>query len=133
MEYNKTNNMKRIKQLIILSLFCVLTTNTRAQSPQTMLDQIVALKALIATAQKGYQIAEDGLHSIRDIKNGEFNLHSAYYASLTAVNPAVKNMPQTGDPKILIPLITDGKYQMTDGERMQFIIALNQLKWKSNK
>lgn len=116
-----------MKRLIILIMFGILTTSTQAQS--AMLDQIAALKAYIVTAEKGYQIAEDGLHTIRDIKSGEFTLHSTHYASLSTVNPVVKNVVK--QPEAI--LVTDGKLQMTDGERIRLIIALNQLQWKLKK
>ena len=71
--------------------------SSSAQTTATMLQQIAALQGYIRTAEKGYQIAEQGIATIRDIKNGEFNLHSIFFSSLKTVNPAVKNMAQTGE------------------------------------
>jgi hypothetical protein len=63
----------------------------------TMLQQIAALQAYIKVAEKGYSIAEQGLQTIGQIKNGEFNLHSAFYRSLKAVSPTVANMAEIAE------------------------------------
>jgi hypothetical protein len=63
----------------------------------TMLQQIAALQAYIKVAEKGYTIAEQGLQTIGQIKNGEFTLHSAFYSSLKAVSPAVANMAEVAE------------------------------------
>ncbi len=47
-----------------------------------MLEQLAALQAYIKVAEKGYTIAEQGLQTIGQIKNGEFTLHSAFVSSL---------------------------------------------------
>ena len=41
--------------------------------------------------KKGYEIVQQGLTLIGDIKEGNFNLHKDYFASLDAVNPAISN------------------------------------------
>ena len=56
-----------------------------------LLQQIAALQTYISTAEKGYKIASDGIHTISNIKNGEFNLHSLFFNSLKTVNPKIKN------------------------------------------
>ena len=35
------------------------------------------------------EIARDGLTTIHEIKNGEFNLHNLFFSSLKTVNPEV--------------------------------------------
>jgi hypothetical protein len=64
---------------------------------QTMLQQISALQGYIVTAEKGYKIAEDGWQDIKNIKNGEFNLHSVFFSSLQAVNPKVAQMSEVAE------------------------------------
>jgi len=56
-----------------------------------LLEQIAANKVYIGYAQKGYTIIRDGLHSIQDIKGGDFRLHLGHFDSLKLVNPRVKN------------------------------------------
>lgn len=55
-----------------------------------LLEQILALKTYIGYVEKGYTIANKGLNTIKDIKNGDFNLHDNFFKSLSSVNPQVK-------------------------------------------
>lgn len=62
-----------------------------------LFQQIAALKVYIDYAQKGYQIAADGVHAVRDIKRGDFNLHDNYFKSLYQINPAIKKYGKVAD------------------------------------
>jgi len=64
---------------------------------QYMLAQIAALQAYIVDAEKGYQIAQQGLTFIGELKKGEFDLHSAFFNSLKAVNPSITNYSKIFD------------------------------------
>src|SRR5580693_6666841 len=64
---------------------------------QTMLDQIAALNAYSAAAADGYNLVENGWHTVATIRQGEFDLHKTYYGSLLTVNPAVRGMAEAGD------------------------------------
>jgi len=68
-----------------------------AQFTTEMLDQIAALQAYLQVAEKGYHIVEQGLQTIGEIKNGELNLHSAFYSALEAVSPTVANMAEVAE------------------------------------
>ncbi|MCC8409330.1 hypothetical protein LJ707_10335 [Mucilaginibacter sp. UR6-1] len=59
--------------------------------------QIAALKVYIKYAQKGYKIAKEGLTTIGNITNGEFNLHEVFFNSLRMVNPEIKNYVRVAD------------------------------------
>jgi hypothetical protein len=62
-----------------------------------LLQQIAAQKVYLDYLEKGYGIAKSGLHAIRDIKKGDFNLHSDYFNALREVNPEIKSSPKVGD------------------------------------
>lgn len=62
-----------------------------------LLEQIAANKVYIEYAQKGYKIVTNGLHTIRDIKDGDFHLHTGHFDSLKVVNPKVKNWIKVAD------------------------------------
>jgi hypothetical protein len=55
-----------------------------------LLQQIAALQVYIDYAQKGYQIAKEGLTTISGFTKGEFNQHTDYFNSLQSVNPQIK-------------------------------------------
>jgi len=58
-----------------------------------LVNQIAALQIYIELGQEGYSIYRDGLQLIGDIKDGEFNLHKDYFASLSAIHPKVSASP----------------------------------------
>jgi hypothetical protein len=62
-----------------------------------MLQQIAALQVYIGYAEKGYSIAQQGLTFIGELKKGEFDLHSAFFSSLKAVNPSIANYAKVAD------------------------------------
>lgn len=62
-----------------------------------LLQQIVALKVYFGYVKKGYDIASKGLNTIRNIKNGDFNLHKDFFGSLKAVNPKIRNYGKVAD------------------------------------
>ncbi len=55
-----------------------------------LLEQIAALQTYIGYAEKGYSIVTSGLNTIKNIKQGDFNLHNNFFNSLSSVNPAIK-------------------------------------------
>ena len=89
--------MKKVIMILSACFFCFSSQAQMAKMIETMLQQIAALEGYIATAEKGYKIAEDGLHTIRDIKNGEFNLHSTFFSSLQSVNPQVRGLSEVAE------------------------------------
>nr|WP_068891221.1 hypothetical protein [Pedobacter panaciterrae] len=56
-----------------------------------LLQQIVAFQVYIGYAKKGYEIVGSGLQTVRDISNGEFNLHNVFITGLKQVSPAIRN------------------------------------------
>jgi hypothetical protein len=113
---------------------------------QVMLGQIAALNEYSAAAADGYRLVENGWHTIAAIRQGEWDLHKAYYGSLAAVNPVVRGMPEAQDivtvaglmakrgqtkeaadaASDLTSLLTDGQLVLTDGERIKRIIVLDE-------
>ncbi|WP_162903236.1 hypothetical protein [Taibaiella koreensis] len=97
-----------MKKIVLLLLLSVMAFASQAQTfsewffqkktqKKYLLAQIAALQVYIGYLEKGYKIADKGLSTISDIKNGDFSLHSLYFNSLKAVNPAVRQYPRVGD------------------------------------
>lgn len=130
--------MKRLYIIVILSL---LYLQTQAQTPnfnewfaqkktqiKYLTQQIAALKVYLEYLKKGYDIAQKGLTTISAIKNGSFNLHKTYFASLKAVSPVVKNSSKVSTILYLQPHIIDdfeellsditSDMQLTHGEKL---------------
>jgi hypothetical protein len=91
-------NMNKAMLYILLGIF-----STRCAHAQTfdewfrqkktriryLVEQIAAYEVFDLDLKKGYGIARTGLDFIGDTTASEFALHTAYYHSLKAVNPAV--------------------------------------------
>lgn len=97
--------MKRI--CLILCTSCALWGSVRGQflggalsqkssDLKSVAKQIALLQLYIGWIEKGYQIARDGLTTIGEIKNGEFNLHSVFFNSMSSVNPAIRKYSRIG-------------------------------------
>lgn len=59
-----------------------------------LLEQIAALRIYLDHARKGYDIAEKGWNTVRGIKEGDLDLHSEFFLSLSRINPWINAAPQ---------------------------------------
>jgi hypothetical protein len=87
--------------LVISSTACAQTWNEWFKQKKTqkkyLIQQIAALKVYLKTAKKGYDIAQQGLTIIGDIKDGSFQMDKTYFASLKDVNPSIRNSSKVRD------------------------------------
>ena len=87
------------KHLITLVIGLILGIgNTHAQSIAQLTQQLVMdyeklaqLKDILQDMYKAYTILDNGYTDIKNIVQGNFNLHKAFLDGLLAVSPAVKN------------------------------------------
>ncbi|TAM97124.1 MAG: hypothetical protein EPN39_12040 [Chitinophagaceae bacterium] len=87
-----------MKKLFLFMMAFSLVQSTRAQGIfnqdgemiKKSVWQIVLLTTYGQYVKKGYGIMESRLHTIHEIKNGEFSLHVSYINSLKNVNPKIK-------------------------------------------
>lgn len=87
---------RRVWLVVVLTLPAI--TSLRAQMDRTeMIDQIAKLEYFLSQAEKGYQIARQGLTLIGDIKQGDFNLHNLFFQSLSLVNPSIRAYIKVAD------------------------------------
>jgi hypothetical protein len=70
-------------------IFCFHAPVRAQEDIQAMLKQIALLAVYVKELGNAIDIARDGLTTISEIKNGEFNLHSLFFNSLQRVNPSV--------------------------------------------
>ena len=64
--------------------------NQKKTQQKYLLEQLVALKMYAGYLKKGYDIVGSGVGTVKDIKNGEFSLHSTFFSSLKSVNPVIR-------------------------------------------
>jgi hypothetical protein len=117
-----------MKTILIIPLLLMSFASFAQKQKQfkLMMEQIAANKVYLEYLEKGYEIARDGLHTIRDIKHGDFNLHLDHFNSLKEVNPRIRNWTKVA--RIIsfqVRIITDtrktlndirGAHQFTNGE-----------------
>ena len=89
--------MKKVIVLVV-GLFVLSTVPARAQSVADLIQQLIMdyeklseLKTILSDMKTGYQIISTGYENIKDISEGNFNLHKLFLDGLLAVSPAVKN------------------------------------------
>src|ERR1700743_3074408 len=104
-----------MKKRVIIVLSMLWGACTHAQSATTvMLEQIAKLDLLLAELKKGYDVVNKGLNLINDIKQGDFNLHSDYFNSLSTVKGPIKN-----DAKIAAMMAMQGQMVTNFAKFMQ--------------
>lgn len=98
--------MKRILLLATAGLFAFLSSNAQtadewlnqnSTQKKYLLQQIAALKVYLGYAKKGYTIVTSGVTTIRNIKNGDLNLHRDFFNRLKNVNPAIRKYAKVAD------------------------------------
>jgi hypothetical protein len=92
------------KWRLILLFFCLscvsLKSNAQEYEIQQLLldiEKLVQLKEILSDMYKGYEILSEGYGAIKDISEGNFNLHKDFLDGLLEVNPVVKNYKRVAD------------------------------------
>ncbi len=98
--------MKRLLLLATAGLFASLSSNAqtadewlnqKATQKKYLLQQIAALQVYLGYAKKGYSIVTSGVNTIRNIKNGDLNLHRDFFNRLKNVNPSIRKYAKVAD------------------------------------
>ena len=89
--------MKKIVFVLGVILLGVIT-NSKAHAQQDELEQLALnieklsqFKLILTDLKKGYEVVSKGYSTIRNISEGNFNLHQSFLDGLMQVSPAVKN------------------------------------------
>jgi DNA repair ATPase RecN len=85
-----------MRKMMLVVLLCVgsVVANAQAQAlEQLSLDitKLAQFKQILSDMKTGYQILTDGYNAVKDISEGNFNLHKDFLDALLAISPAVKN------------------------------------------
>ena len=94
--------MKKCVMIFLLISCFGFSSKTNAQSQeakQLLLDveKLAALKNILSDLKKGYEIISGGYNAIKNISEGNFNLHEMFLNSLLQISPAVKNYKHIAD------------------------------------
>jgi hypothetical protein len=90
--------MKKIIVAVML-LFAVSANAQSYELERLMLDieKLAQLKDILSDLYKGYEILNNGYNTIKNISQGNFNLHQAFLDGLLLVSPSVKNYKHVTD------------------------------------
>lgn len=74
-------------------------TSTAQDIQQLLYDieKLTQFKAILSDMETGYTILTQGYGAVKDISEGNFNLHSAFLNSLEAVSPAIRQYGRVAD------------------------------------
>lgn len=95
--------MKSIIVIFLMILFtCGSSIHVSAQSyeiQQLLLDvsKLAELKKILTDLKKGYEIVSKGYNTIKDLSQGNFNLHKTFLDGLLKVSPVVRKYKRVGD------------------------------------
>lgn len=88
-----------ILSILIMLFFSGGVSAQSQEAKQLLLDvqKLAQLKGILTDLKKGYQILSGGYNAIKDISEGNFNLHQLFLNSLLDVSPTVKKYKRIGD------------------------------------
>jgi DNA repair ATPase RecN len=91
------------KMILILIVFLVFVpNNTNAQSAEIQqlilnIEKLSQFKKILSDMKKGYELLSGGYKTVKDMSEGNFNLHKTFLDALLQVSPVVKNYKRVGD------------------------------------
>lgn len=85
--------------LLLLSVVSVKASAQQAEIEQLLLnvEKLAQLKQILADLKKGYEIVSTGYNTIKNISEGNFDLHKTFLDGLLQVSPAVRNYKRIAD------------------------------------
>jgi DNA repair ATPase RecN len=93
--------MKGIAMLLILINFCgseiTFAQSEEAQQLLLNIEKLAQFKQILKDLKQGYEILSSGYNAIRNISEGNFDLHKTFLDGLLAVSPEVKKYTKVSD------------------------------------
>lgn len=91
--------MKRIYVALLFVMSCQVSFAQSDEAQQLLLnvEKLAQLKSILNNMYKGYKIVSQGYNTIKDISEGNFDLHKTFLDGLLEVSPAVKKYKRVAD------------------------------------
>jgi hypothetical protein len=90
----------RLGMVVLLLLLCPKKALAQAQEIQQLvlnIEKLTQFKAILSDMKKGYEILSGGYKTVKEITEGNFDLHKTFLDALLQVSPVVKNYKRVGD------------------------------------
>lgn len=108
--------MKKIIIIISLTFVSNISFSQSAEIQQLLLDveKLAQFKQILSDLKKGYDILVTGYGAVKNISEGNFNLHQNFLDNLLQVSPAVQNYERIKDIiAYQLRIIKEGKRVLT--------------------
>ena len=86
--------------LIVLNGFMIPNLSAQSDEVQQLLlnvEKLAQFKQILTDMKKGYQVLSTGYSTIKDLSQGNFNLHKTFLDGLMMVSPTVKKYKRIAD------------------------------------
>lgn len=97
-----SNMKKTVLCLLIFVVYIGIPTNASAQKHEIQqlllnIQKLAQFKQILKDLKKGYEIIHKGYSTIKNLSEGNFNLHKTFLDGLLQVSPTVKNYQRVSD------------------------------------
>lgn len=94
--------MNKMKLLLVFGMSLFVLRPARAQSTEVQqlllnVEKLSQLKNILSDMKKGYSILTTGYNSVKNIAQGNFNLHEVFLDGLMLVSPEIKKYHKVAD------------------------------------
>lgn len=94
--------MKTIKIYMLAVLLCSICPKATAQIQELKqlalnIEKLAQFRAILKDMKEGYQILTKGYNTVKDLTQGNFDLHKDFLDALLQVSPTVRNYKRVGD------------------------------------
>lgn len=91
-----------MKKWVVMLCVCVASLSAKAQSDEAQQlllnwEKLIQFKKILQNMYDGYKILDKGYTAVKDISEGNFNLHKDFLDALLEVSPVVKKYKRIGD------------------------------------
>lgn len=91
-----------MKKWVVMLCVCVASLSAKAQSDEAQQlllnwEKLIQFKKILQNMYDGYKILNKGYTAVKDISEGNFNLHKGFLDALLEVSPAVRKYKRIGD------------------------------------
>ena len=93
-----------MKRMIFVLLLLLTGATVKVSAQQAEIEQLLLnveklaqLRQILADLKKGYEIVSTGYNTIKNISEGNFDLHKTFLDGLMEVNPVIRNYKRVAD------------------------------------
>lgn len=91
-----------MKKLIVILIMCSMSFQIKAQSEEVQqlllnIEKLAQFKKILQNMYDGYKLLNKGYTAVKNISEGNFNIHKTFLDGLMQVSPAVKKYKRIAD------------------------------------